>query len=100
MIYPGNGVVFSHFPTRSTSVNIKGFGFDMSTAPTASRTLTGAASTDKVLFAIGAKWFSAAGAQPKLSMPTIAYSLGTGIVKFSNAMSNMAVWGAWIDENA
>lgn len=100
MIYPANGVVFSHFPTRSASPNIKTFCFDMSTAPTVSRTLTGAASTDKVLGIMAPKFWSGAAGQPKLSVATVAYSLGTGIIKFSNAMSNMAVMGIWIDENA
>ena len=101
MILPGNGVVFSHFPTRSASVNIKGFTFDMSTAPTLSRTLTGAVSTDKVIALHAIKFWSGAAGQPKLSVvTTVTYSLGTALIKFSNAMSNMAIFGTWIDENA
>lgn len=101
MTYPGTGITYSHFRTAgATTPNLKGFNFDLSTAPTTARTLTGAASTDRVLWVSGIKFLSAAGAQPKLSMPTIAYSLGTASIKFSNGMSNMAVFGAWIDENA
>ena len=98
MVYPGTGVIFSHY--ASSVPNIKWFSFDLSTAPTTSRTLTGAASGDYVIGVTGLKYFSAAGAQGKLSVATIATSIGTALIKFSNGMSNMAVFGTWIDRNA
>ena len=90
-------VVRSHFDDPT---NLKGFKFDMGTAPTTAVTLTGIATGDHVVMLTGIKFLSAAGAQPKLSMPTLAYSIGADLIKFSNAMSNMAVFGVWIDRNA
>ena len=97
MRYPGTSWTYSHF---GGPVNLKGFTVDTGTAPTTGVALTGVTSSDYVLAVGGIKFLSAAGAQPKLSCPTIAYSLGTNLIKFSNAMSNMAVWGIWIDTNA
>ena len=97
MTYPGTGVTFSHF---DSAVNIKGFQYDLSTAPTTARALTGVTSSDYVLFVGGHRFYSAAGAQPKLSLQTIAFSLGTALIKFSNGVSNSVVMGFWVDRNA
>jgi len=97
MTYPGTSWTYSHF---GSPPNLKGFNVDTGTAPTTAVAVTGIAAGDYVLAVGGTKFFSGAGAQPKLSCPTIAYSIGTNLVKFSNAMSNMAVWGIWVDVNA
>lgn len=99
MIYPGSGKVYSHFNT--TIPNIKGFSVYLSTSPTASKTLTGITSSDSVLWITGIHIRSnLSGKAARISTPTIACSIGTNLIKVSNGMSGMVVFGGYIDVSA